>query len=170
MSNKKKLFSHVKTYKHDEYRFFGIKFTTKNKCYREESKASMIIQDTLDLTRLTNSKKIIVFLTPKDCKICGGVMSIFSLCQASREIVKDAYCLISTYPNNETYVINDKFYNNEKVLRFEQIVNNAKKVQDLIIHIPDYYADDFYKDLKKKDMKCINKCLMIVLILLYLVL
>ena len=54
-------------------------------------------------------------------------MSIFSLRQASREIVKDAYCLISTYPNNETYVINDKFYNNEKVLRFEQIVNNAKK-------------------------------------------
>lgn len=153
MSNKKKLFSHVKTYKHDEYRFFGIKFTTKSKCYREESKASMIIQDTLDLTRLINSKKIIVFLTPKDCKICGGVMSIFSLCQASREIVKDAYCLISTYPNNETYVINDKFYNNEKVLRFEQIVNNAKKVQDLIIHIPDYYADDFYKALKKKDIE-----------------
>ena len=60
-------------------------------------------------------------------------MSIFSLCKASREINEDAYCTLSTYPNGKTYVINDKFYNNEKVLRFDQIVDNAKNVQEMIL-------------------------------------
>ena len=154
MGKNKKLFSKEKTDTHDIYRIFGVKLAVRDKKREyEETKASKYIQDTLDLSKLQNSKKIIVFLTPAEIKICGGVMSIFSLCQTTREICTNAFCSLSTYPNGKTYVINDKFYNNEKVLRFDQIVENAKNAQELILHIPDYYADDFYKDLNEQDLR-----------------
>ena len=154
MGKNKKIFSKEKTYTHDIYRIFGIELAVRDKKKEyDETKASKYIQDTLDLSVLQNSKKIIVFLTPAETKICGGVMSIFSLCQTTREICPNAFCTLSTYPNGNTYVINDKFYNNEKVLRFDQIVNNAKNVEELILHIPDYYADDFYKDLNEQDLR-----------------
>ncbi len=41
----------------------------------------------------------------------------------------------------------------EDIYRFSQIVDNAKNLDEMILHIPDYYADDFYKELKKKDIK-----------------
>lgn len=154
MGKNKKLFSKEKTDTHDIYRIFGIKLAVRDKKREfEETKASKYIQDTLDLSILQNSKKIIVYLTPAETKINGGVMSIFSLCQATREICPNSFCTLSTYPNGKTYIINDKFYNNEKVLRFDQIVNNAKNVQELILHIPDYYADDFYGDLNEQDLR-----------------
>lgn len=125
---------------------------------QQEHWASKLIQDTLDLSSLKVAKKVIVFLIPHNCKICGGVMSIFSLCQTSRDVVKEAFVTLVTYPNDLTYVLNDKFYNNEKVLRFEQIVTNSKNVQEMILHIPEYYADKFYKNLNKREiefLKCI---------------
>ncbi len=148
----KKLFSLEKTQTHDNYRIFGIKLSLLNKHFKRECEASKIIQNSLDLSQLTNSKKVIVFLTPPRTKINGGVMSIFSLCEGARNIVKNAYCCLATYPGKETYVINDKFLNYEKIIRFEQIVKNAKNVQELILHIPDYYSSCFYKDLNKKEI------------------
>ncbi len=129
-----------------------MKFLQKRR-QKAEICASMLIQDSLDLTPLQKAKKIILFLTPGNIKINGGVMSIFSLCSASRNVMDDFFCCLSTFPKGPTYVINDKFYNNEKIFRFSQIINNAKSVQEMILHIPEYYADDFYADLTKKDIK-----------------
>lgn len=153
MKKNKKLFSKVKTENHCVYCIFGIKISVKDKKRKyDETMASKFIQDTLDLSELQNSKKVIVFFTPTEAKINGGVISIFNLCKVSRELNRSSFCTISTYPNGNTYVINDKFPNNEKVLRFDQIVDNAKNVQELILHIPEYYADDFYKDLNENDI------------------
>lgn len=116
-----------------------------------ETKASIIIQNLLDLSKIKNAKSMIVFLTPPTFKMSGGVMSIFSLCESSRKLNICDCCLVATYPGKYTYVINDKFNNNEKVYRFEQIVENAKNLQELIIHIPEYYANNFYKRLSIKE-------------------
>ena len=81
-------------------------------------------------------------------------MSIFSLCETSREINPDATCIISTFPNKKyTYAKNDKFLNNESIYRFSQIVDNAKNLEEMILHIPEYYADDFYNDLTERDIE-----------------
>ena len=125
----------------------------ERKSQKPEHKASMVIQDSLDLSALKSAKKIMVFLTPGSIKTNGGVMSIFSICKFSRSIKSDFFCCIATYPKGMTYVINDKFYNNERILRFDQIVNNAENVQEMILHIPDYYSSDFYNDLSKQDVK-----------------
>ena len=154
MGNNENLFSKKQTDTHDIYNIFGIKLAIRNKKREyEEIKTSKYIQDTLDLTELQNSKKIIVFLVPAGTKINGGIMSIFSLCKTTRDICQDACCFICTYPNGKTYVKNNKFYNDEKVLRFEQIVENAKNVDEIILHIPEYYANDFYNDLNINDIK-----------------
>ncbi len=148
----KNILSVEKVENHIIFNLFGFKLSIRNKKDRQEIIASKIIQDSLDLGQLKHAKKIILFLTPYEQKLNGGVMSLFSLCQTTREIVKDAYCCVATYPNGYTYVINDKFYNTEKVLRFEQIVNKAINVQKLIIHIPEYYSSKFYNDLKRSDI------------------
>src|SRR5574344_1460025 len=98
------------------------------------------IQDDYDLSKLENAKKIIVFLTPNRDKMSGGVMSIYSLCEATRKICPDAFCFVSTHAGNMTYPSNEKFANNEKIYRWKQLVEHAKNVQKLIIHIPEYYS------------------------------
>ena len=140
------------------YSFLGIKFSIRNKEYIkkeiEENKHQIKIQDEYDLTFLNNAKFVILFLTPGDCKINGGVMSIFSLCSSSRKLVYDATCVLSTYPHDRlTYATNSLFTNDESVLRFSQVMDNLSNVEKMIIHIPEYIAHKFVRKLSKKYIK-----------------
>lgn len=152
-----KLFSKEITKTHTIYRIFGIKFSTVNPNYVDlyeiETEKAIEIQDSYDLAPLKSAKKMILFLTPPCVKINGGVMSIYSLCETSRKLNPDSFCIISTYPDDKyTYANNEQFLNNEQIYRFSQIIDNCKNLDELIIHIPDGYSRHFYKDLKKKDI------------------
>lgn len=151
-----KLFSKTEENKHIIYRILGIKFSVKNSnCYKQ-FKDAIKIQDAYDLTKLKNTKKLILFLipSPDSAMINGGIMSIFSLCEESRRINNDALCIISTPPHCKyTYAKNDKFLNNENIYRFSQIIDDANNLDEIILHIPEYYADDFYNDLTEKDIE-----------------
>src|SRR5574344_896774 len=158
MGKKKKLFSREVVEKHIIYRILGIKLAVKNPDFVDdlkiETEEAIKVQNSYDLTPLKLAKKLILFLTPSQVKICGGVLSIYSLCEASRELSLNSLCILSTYPNDEyTYANNDRFLNNEQIYRFSQIVDNCKNLDELIIHIPDYYSKQFYKDLKRKDIR-----------------
>ena len=157
MSKNNKLFSKEINEKHITYRFFGIKYSIKNKEFKEKAKndclESKIIQDNYDLTNLKNAKELVVFLTPGEMKMSGGVMSIFSLCETSRKLLPNSTCIISTFPNGITYAKNNEFPNDEIVYRFSQIEKNCKKIKKLIIHIPEFFAHEFCKSLSKKDIK-----------------
>lgn len=96
------------------------------------------------------------FIPPKN-DINGGIMSIFSICKYSREICPDAQCVITTFPSKVTYERNTFFKNDEKIYRWEQIVNNAKNVKELIIHIPEYFSDKFSTALTNKDFKFLKQ-------------
>ena len=129
-----KLFSKTVENKHIIYRILGIKFSVKNTNFYKQFKDAIKIQDAYDLTELKNTKKLILFLipSPDSAMINGGIMSIFSLCETSREINPDATCIISTFPNKKyTYAKNDKFLNNESIYRFSQIVDNAKNLEEM---------------------------------------
>lgn len=151
-----KLFSKTEENKHIIYRILGLKFSVKNSKFYKQFKDAIKIQDAYDLTELKNTKKLILFLipSPDSAMINGGIMSIFSLCEESRRINDDALCIISTSPHCKyTYAKNDKFLNNENIYRFSQIVDNANNLEEMILHIPEYYADDFYNDLTEKDIE-----------------
>ena len=151
-----KLFSKTEENKHIIYRILGIKFSVKNSnCYKQ-FKDAIKIQDAYDLTELKNTKKLILFLipSPDSAMINGGIMSIFSLCEESRRINDAALCIISTPPHCKyTYAKNDKFLNDENIYRFSQIIDNANNLDEMILHIPEYYADNFYNDLTEKDIE-----------------
>lgn len=151
-----KIFSKEEKNKHIICKILGLKFKFRNFKYYKQFIDAVKIQDAYDLTNLNNAKKLILFLipSPDKCIINGGIMSIFLLCETSREINPDATCIISTFPNKKyTYAKNDKFLNNESIYRFSQIVDNAKNLEEMILHIPEYYADDFYNDLTGKDIE-----------------
>ena len=150
------LFSRVEENKHVIYRILGIKFSVKNSKFYKQFKDAIKIQNVYDFTELKNAKKLILFLipSPDSAMINGGIMSIFSLCEESRRINKDALCIISTPPHCKyTYAKNDKFLNNENIYRFSQIVDNANNLDEMILHIPEYSADDFYNTQDEKDIE-----------------
>lgn len=142
------------SYKKDEinitYRIFGIKFSRKN---MELTKNSIKEQNLYDLSELQSTKELIVCFIPNIKMMTGGIQSIYSICKYSREICPQAQCLIATVPGKYTYSYNPYFKNEEKIYRFEQIIKNAKNVEKLTLHIPEYYADKFYKALKKDEIK-----------------
>lgn len=137
------------------YRFHGVRYFARSIQKHKEivTDQAIKIQDKYDLTPLRNASKLILFLVPLEVDVNGGIMSIYSLCKCSREINTDALCLISTYPGPYTYAYNDRFLNNEQVYRFSQIIDNCHNLDSLMIHIPEYYLEKFYKDLSKKDLK-----------------
>lgn len=151
-----KLFSKMIENNHIIYRILGIKFSVKNSKFYKQFKDAIKIQDAYDLTELKNTKKLILFLipSPDSAMINGGIMSIFSLCEESRRINNDALCIISTPPHCKyTYAKNDKFLNNENIYRFSQVVDNANNLDEMILHIPEYSAGNFYNTLSEKDIE-----------------
>ena len=149
-----KLFSYTKNSDYITVKFLGIKLCVKNK---QKVLDAIKIQNSYDLSNIKNTKKMIVFFIPPKNDINGGIMSIFSICKYSREICPDAQCVITTFPSKVTYAHNTFFKNDEKIYRWEQIVNNAKNVKDLIIHIPEYFSDKFSTALTNKDFKFLKQ-------------
>lgn len=150
MFDMSRLFSYKKDEINITYRIFGIKFSRKN---MELTKNSIKEQNLYDLSELQTTKELIVCFIPNIKMMTGGIQSIYSICKYSREICPQAQCLIATVPGKYTYSYNPYFKNEEKIYRFEQIVKNAKNVEKLTLHIPEYYADKFYKALKKDEIK-----------------
>lgn len=150
MFDMSRLFSYKKDEINITYRIFGIKFSRKN---MELTKKSIKEQNLYDLTALQSTKELIVCFIPNIKMMTGGIQSIYSICKYSRELCPQAQCLIATVPGKYTYSYNPYFKNEEKIYRFEQIIKNAKNVEKLTLHIPEYYADKFYKALKKDEIK-----------------
>lgn len=146
----KKLFLYKKDNTNTVWRIFGIKISYKNK---EQSIQAKKIQDNYDLHELQTTKKLIVFFVPKIEMITGGILSIYSICQYTREICEDYLCIISTPPGKRTYSHNNYFDNDEKIFRWEQIVQNAQNAENVILHVPDFLAGNFYDLLNRKQVK-----------------
>jgi hypothetical protein len=102
---------------------------------------------------MKNFNKAAVFLIPPQNAVNGGIMSIFTLCKSSRDILKDHFVSLVTYPGKETYSKNTKFGNEEAIFSFGQLVQNGKKLESLLLHIPDYFAKDFIKSLSDEEIK-----------------
>lgn len=142
---------------HKVLTIFGIRFKFVRKKFADQYKKYIKIQNKYNLLPLKKTEKLIVFLIPPVNGINGGIMSIFSLCETTRTIVKDAMCLIATYPGKMTYARNDNFINDEQIYRWEQIINIPKQLKSLILHIPEYYVKEFYTDLTDKEIEFLNK-------------
>lgn len=123
----------------------------------KESTRARLIQNTYNLNPIKKSEKLVIFLVPGQIELLGGIMTIFQACQISKEVYPDALHLIATFPGYFTYAKNNKFKNEEVVFRFSQIINNLNNVQELVLHIPEFYAARFIFDLSKSQIKIFQK-------------
>lgn len=130
---------------------FGIKVKFRIEKIYIENQRSIETQDNYNLLELQNTRSIVAFLVPPEMDVNGGIMSIFSLCTNSRPVTKNFFCTLITFPGELTYSKNTLFENNEKVYRWSQLVENAKNIEKLILHIPEFYSHKFYGDLSKQD-------------------
>ena len=121
------------------------------------------IQDSYELSGIKNAKKIVVFIIPPENCVYGGMMSFFSLCSNSRKVLDGkaevllATCMCKYYDTVVTYAYNDKFPNDEKIYRFEQIAKYAENVSELIIHLPEIYISNFLNWSTNEELNFIKK-------------
>lgn len=124
-----------------------------------ETIKSIYNQNKIDLTKYHNARTIIIFIEVLPYRMCGGQMSLFTLCKYSKEIYgENTPVVMTTMPGNSTYFHNDWFDNDIEILRWKQIQKIIKNKEKVIIHIPEVclflpeiQKEFFYTRLTKKD-------------------
>ncbi|AKB46568.1 hypothetical protein MSKOL_0791 [Methanosarcina sp. Kolksee] len=107
----------------------------------------------------TNTKKLIIFLTPGYDIINGGIHSISSIYEETIKLkhIHGAEVIMCTIPGDPLLLKYTKFDNQNYIYRFSQILPYFKNLQNLIIHIPEYSCNDFIKHCSKEEYSKINK-------------
>ncbi|MFM7852973.1 MAG: hypothetical protein ACKO96_13925, partial [Flammeovirgaceae bacterium] len=95
-----------------------------------------------------SARKLIIFFvegidhTTGTEKISGGAISIVSLCAESRKIkdVHKSEVVLCTLPGHYLFTKYKKFKNDEDVLRIAQLEEYFKRVNQIMIHLPEYLS------------------------------
>lgn len=140
---------------------FGLKFYYYSFWSLSETIKSMIMQNKINLDRYIQAKSIVVFIEILPYRMCGGQMSLFTLCKYSKEIFgENVPVVMTTMPGNSTYFHNDWFDNNIDILRWEQVRKIIRNKNKVILHIPEVCLflpevekEFFCLQLKNKDYK-----------------
>ncbi len=87
-----------------------------------------------------DTKRLIIFLAPGINHPGGGVLSIASLLQESRELksVHEAEVIWCTIPGDPPLFKYSWFKNRLYLQDLETVLNNCRKLHSLMIHIPEY--------------------------------
>ena len=105
-----------------------------------------------------NAKNIIVFIVPNANNISGGMISISSIYEETQKLNKihnSEVLACTSISQNKTVFRYTMFKNKMKIFRFIQIISLFKKIETILIHIPEYMVENFYN----KDLKLIYKWL-----------
>lgn len=102
------------------------------------------IQNGYPLPDFRGKDTLVLYFTPGEVEMTGGVMSIFNMCRVTRGILPNAECLVVTSPGAATYAINSHFPNEERVYRLSRsILQSVAKFRVVYIHIPEYQVPLF---------------------------
>ena len=118
------------------------------------------IQDDAIAKLDASSNHLIVFLVPGADRetgnetISGGVLSLVSLCEetARLEQTHHAVTIMCTFPGERLLTRHNNFENSTPVFRFEQLPQYFVKLASILIHIPEFLADQFIKRLSDSEM------------------
>jgi len=111
------------------------------------------IQDQRILKKDANATKLIIFLiegadyqTGKD-RISGGIMSIVSLCEETARLgeMHGSEVILCTFPEQHLLNEHTQFRNQTSVFRYNQLDRYFSHVQEVLVHIPEYLTNYFYK-------------------------
>lgn len=140
---------------------FGIKIKIRNPLYgiqkKQYLKKQVKIQNGYNISKIKNAKYMVLFILPFEEIVSGGILSIFSLCQYTREILPEYSVFLVTEAGNKTYACSSWFHSEEKIYRWSQIMENLDNIERLIIHIPEYMSCDFYDKLPADSRSVLKK-------------
>ena len=110
-------------------------------------------QEVLFNKNFADTKKMIVFVNFPNNEFCGGIMMMFYFATASRNMKNIHGCdvLLANFFNHEAkyYLSQDNFKNDETIYNMEIVMQKAKSLDKLILHVPEMLAADLAKELKK---------------------
>jgi len=97
---------------------------------------------------MNTNQNLIVFLIPPLKLVNGGILSIFSIAQVSRQFksIHKSEVVIATPPGEKSYGKNDLFENNETIYSFDTLVDKGSP-SSLLLHIPEYASYDVFMTL-----------------------
>jgi hypothetical protein len=106
-----------------------------------------------------NTKKLIIFITPSQDKVNGGILSISSLCEETAKLrhVHEAEVVLCTGPGQRLLLRYTKFNNHNHIFGFSQILSYFRNLESLIIHVPEYQCQGFTSTISKKDYSILGK-------------
>lgn len=139
----------------------GLKFYYYTFGSLSETIKSIIMQNKINLDKYIQAKSIVVFIEILPYRMCGGQMSLFTICKYSKEISgENIPVVMTTMPGNITYFHNDWFNNDIDILRWDQVRKIIQNKDNVILHIPEVCLflpeiekEFFYSQLKNKDFK-----------------
>lgn len=139
----------------------GLKIKLKNSLYRAQLsqylKAQIACQNNYDLSKIQQAHKVVLFVLPGEEFMSGGILSIFSLCHYTRDILPDHAVVLVTEAGNKTYASVSWFHTEEKIYRWAQVMGNLQNTERLIIHIPEYMSGAFYDKLPESSRGVLKK-------------
>ena len=118
-----------------------------------------VIQKKLRELNLSQAERIIIFLVPSKDIVNGGIMSIFSLHQATikNHDVHQSLTILATFPNIQYMPLFTKFNNTEIVVPFRSALRSMSQVKQLTIHVPEFYVAKFLSDLSSGEKRKIRQ-------------
>lgn len=128
-----------------------------NKNFRAAKKE----QDRLFDLNFKDTKKMIVFVSFAENGFCGGIMAIFHFANISRQMKHIHGCEVlnaNLFSKFKKYYINQpRFKNDETMYRLDLVMEKAKQLDTLILHVPEMLMEDFAKGLTPKYKEILKK-------------
>lgn len=95
--------------------------------------------------------KLIIFLSPGKNTVNGGILSITSLFNETKRLLKNDYeILMCTLPGDPLLLNYTKFKNDVILFPFKESIIYFDEIEEIIIHIPEYGVKKFLENVPKK--------------------
>lgn len=106
-----------------------------------------------------SAKKLIIFLTLGDDIVNGGILSISSIYEETKNLkhIHGADTIMCTIPGDPLLLKYTKFENPNYIFRFSQVMSYFQNLQSLMIHVPEYCIDQFIRNISSRDYLRLNK-------------
>jgi len=113
----------------------------------------------LKKTYASDTKSLIVFLTPGFDVVNGGILSITSIFEETKKLknVHNAETIMCTIPGDPLLLRYTKFNNHNYIYRLSQVISYFQNLENIMIHIPEYCVYQFLRNISTSNYLRIKK-------------
>ena len=107
----------------------------------------------------TEIQKMIIFFTPGNDTVNGGILSITSIYSETKKInnIHGSEVIMCTVPGEHLLLKYTNFENQNFIYTFSEVLSYFQNLQELMIHIPEYAVEKFLKNCSNYDKLRLNE-------------